>query len=302
MAGRRPGASGEEAGAGLGAGSRAGEPAEPEPFAPPLTGRSGRLGRSQIGPEPPHDEAPAAEAGAIGEALRRRRAERGLTLSDIERDTRINRSYLEALEAERWDALPAPIYTRGFLRSYGRHLALDPEDLVAALPAELPHPVGLEPLPGLRRSGGTPPLEALNARVVLAIVTAIAVVAAAAVLALQLRGGDDEAADAALATPTATAAASPGADGEATGGATGAGGAAVEPTVPPAEAGTTPDFVGVSLEEARAHLGELGLTPAVFEVATAEAPAGRVFAQSPQAGEPLREGVTVALVVSAGSP
>jgi cytoskeleton protein RodZ len=293
MAGQSPGGSGEEAGsAGLGAGSRAGERAEPEPFAPPLTGRSGRIGRSQLGPEPPAEETAAPEAGAIGEALRRRRAERGLTLSDIERDTRINRSYLEALEAERWDTLPAPVYTRGFLRSYGRYLGLDQEELVAALPADLPRPTGLEPLPGLRRSGSTSPLEALNARTVLAIVTAITVLVAAAVIAVQLRGGDaDEAADAPLAATSATPVASPDATG-----------VAAVATVPPAEAGTTPDFVGVSLEAARERLTELGFTPAVIEVASTEAPAGRVFAQSPEAGEPLREGVVVTLVVSAGSP
>jgi transcriptional regulator with XRE-family HTH domain len=293
MTGQRPGASGEETGSpGLGHS----EPAEPELLGTPLTGRSGRLGRSQLGPEPPAEEGTSAETGAIGEALRRRRADRGLTLSDIERDTRINRSYLEALEAERWDTLPAPVYTRGFLRSYGRHLGLDAEELVAGLPADLPRPAGLEPLPGLRHIGGTPPLEALNARMVLAIVTAIAVVVAAAVLALQLRGGGSDDGDAPLGTPTPTptaAAASPGDAGTVVGAVV---------TVPPAEEGTTPDFVGVSLETARAHLGELGFTPAVIEVATAEASASRVFAQSPEAGEPLREGAIVTLVVSSGSP
>lgn len=295
MTGQRPGASDEEAG---GTGLGRSEPPEPELLGPPLTGRSGRLGRSQLGPEPPPEEGTSAEAGAIGEALRRRRAERGLTLSDIERDTRINRSYLEALEAERWDALPAPVYTRGFLRSYARQLGLDAEELVDGLPADLPRPAGLEPLPGLRRSGGTPPLEALNARVVLAIVTAIAVVVAAAVLALQLRGGggDEGDADTPPATPPA-AAASPDATGDTPGTVVDA-----VATVPPADKGTTPNFVGVSLETAREHLGELGFTPAVIEVPTAEAAAGRVFAQSPEAGEPLREGAVVTLVVSSGSP
>ena len=108
-------------------------------------------------------------------------------------------------------------------------------------------------------------------------------------IAVQLRGGDaDDTADAPLAATSAT---SPDATG-----------VAAVATVPPAEAGTTPDFVGVSLEAARERLTELGFTPAVIEVASTEAPAGRVFAQSPEAGEPLREGLVVTLVVSAGSP
>ncbi len=177
------------------------------------------------------------------------------------------------------------------------------------LPADLPRPAGLEPLPGLRRSGGAPPLEALNARVVLALVTAVAVVLAAAVLMLELRGRGDDTAEAPDATPTATSAASPApAAGADPGGAGLLGGAdtpaiaAPNATVPPAEEGTTPDFVGVTLEAARARLDELGFTPAVIEVATADAAPGQIFAQSPEAGQPLDEGDVVTLVVAAGAP
>ncbi len=40
-------------------------------------------------------------------------------------DTRIRRSYLEALEAEDLDALPPSVYTRGFVRTYAEYLGLN---------------------------------------------------------------------------------------------------------------------------------------------------------------------------------
>ncbi len=50
----------------------------------------------------------------IGETLRKTRIEKQITFSDVERETRIRKRYLEALEAEEWDILPGAVYTRGF--------------------------------------------------------------------------------------------------------------------------------------------------------------------------------------------
>ncbi|MBM3139736.1 MAG: helix-turn-helix domain-containing protein, partial [Chloroflexi bacterium] len=104
------------------------------------------------------DGAAASEPGdrgpGIGEQLRERRRALGLTLADAERDTRINRLYLGALEDEHFDTLPAPVYARGFMRSYARYLGLDAEAAARAIPRDLPRPAGLEPIPGLRRPGG----------------------------------------------------------------------------------------------------------------------------------------------------
>src|SRR5690606_34315922 len=57
-------------------------------------------------------------AVAMGKRLRDQRVRSGLSIVDVERDTRINRVYLEALEEAHFDVLPAPIYARGFVRSY----------------------------------------------------------------------------------------------------------------------------------------------------------------------------------------
>jgi hypothetical protein len=88
----------------------------------------------------------------LGDWLRLARLGKGLTFTEVERVTRINRHYLEALEAEHYDVLPAPVYARGFLRSYARMLGLDPETAIGMMPTDLPRPPGLDPLPGLRRA------------------------------------------------------------------------------------------------------------------------------------------------------
>ena len=54
--------------------------------------------------------------GELGTLLVRAREARGLTIEDAERDTRISRRYLQALESEQFDVIPAPVYARGFLR------------------------------------------------------------------------------------------------------------------------------------------------------------------------------------------
>lgn len=65
--------------------------------------------------------------GSLGETLRQARLDRGASLADAEQETHIRRKYLEALEAEDYGALPAMVYTRGFIRSYARYLGLDAE-------------------------------------------------------------------------------------------------------------------------------------------------------------------------------
>jgi cytoskeletal protein RodZ len=74
--------------------------------------------------------------GELGSLLTRAREARGLTLEDAERDTRISRRYLQALESEQFEVIPAPVYARGFLRSYSQYLGLDPSEALAMFPRE----------------------------------------------------------------------------------------------------------------------------------------------------------------------
>jgi len=66
----------------------------------------------------------------IGSSLRAARMRQRLELSQAERDTRIRAKYLGALEDERFDVLPGPAYTKGFLRSYADYLGLDAQRFV----------------------------------------------------------------------------------------------------------------------------------------------------------------------------
>ena len=66
----------------------------------------------------------------LGETLRQARLDKGVSLADAGRETRIRRSYLEALEAEDVAALPPLVYTRGFLKTYAEYLGLSAEAMV----------------------------------------------------------------------------------------------------------------------------------------------------------------------------
>ena len=66
---------------------------------------------------------------SIGPALRSAREKRGLSLEEVEQATRIRPRYLEGLEREDYDMLPAQIYARGFLKTYANFLGLDGEAL-----------------------------------------------------------------------------------------------------------------------------------------------------------------------------
>jgi cytoskeletal protein RodZ len=70
------------------------------------------------------------ESGSFGDWLRRQRELREISLRDIAERTKISLRYLEAMEADRFDLLPAPIFAKGFLREYARYVGLSPDDVV----------------------------------------------------------------------------------------------------------------------------------------------------------------------------
>lgn len=80
--------------------------------------------------QPPWDGATGGEPGAFGGWLRRERDAREITLAEIAEVTKISKAYLQALEDERFDVLPAPVFAKGFLREYARYVGLDPDEVV----------------------------------------------------------------------------------------------------------------------------------------------------------------------------
>ena len=65
-----------------------------------------------------------------GEELRARREELGLTVYEAFRRTHVPANYIEALERGDVQALPAPCYAVGFLKSYCEFLGLDADRYV----------------------------------------------------------------------------------------------------------------------------------------------------------------------------
>jgi flagellar biosynthesis protein FlhG len=61
-----------------------------------------------------------------GALLRKVRESLGLELLDISAKTKIGRTHLQAVEEERYDDLPALVYTRGFLGELAKQLRVDP--------------------------------------------------------------------------------------------------------------------------------------------------------------------------------
>ncbi len=72
----------------------------------------------------------------IGQKLKHAREAQKLTLEKASEATRIRAPYLQALEADDYSAMPAPVQARGFLRNYAEYLGLDIDQLLEELRAE----------------------------------------------------------------------------------------------------------------------------------------------------------------------
>jgi hypothetical protein len=66
----------------------------------------------------------------LGDQLRAARERRGELLEQVSDATRIGKVYLNALEDHDWEALPADVFTRGYVRTYAEYLGLDQEHLL----------------------------------------------------------------------------------------------------------------------------------------------------------------------------
>jgi cytoskeleton protein RodZ len=73
----------------------------------------------------------------FGDELRRERLVREISLEEISAATKISIRLLTALENSDLSRLPAPAFTRGFIRSYALHIGIDPEEKVCAYLADL---------------------------------------------------------------------------------------------------------------------------------------------------------------------
>ena len=65
----------------------------------------------------------------IGNFLRERREASGISLIEIEKDLKIRKKYLQALEEGNIDIIPGRTYIVGYLRNYSKYLGIDEENI-----------------------------------------------------------------------------------------------------------------------------------------------------------------------------
>lgn len=170
----------------------------------------------------PQGQGGASELASFGEELRREREIRGISLKEIADATKISKRFLEALERNDHRALPAPVFTRGFVREYSRYVGLNAEEMVnrynfaAANDDRIEKPPQVEKYPQTPvrdispkppRKRGIPPVYARVDRNLIAAVFIAVALAAVAYWAVQHRRDSAneaaaEPATAVTATPT----------------------------------------------------------------------------------------------------
>jgi cytoskeleton protein RodZ len=73
----------------------------------------------------------------VAEKLRQAREAQNLTINHVAEITKIRTDHIRALEEGNFDVFSAPVYIRGFVRTYSTLLKLDVPQTMAALDAEL---------------------------------------------------------------------------------------------------------------------------------------------------------------------
>jgi len=76
----------------------------------------------------------APDHATPGRTLAAARTERGLSVSEVAQRLKFSMRHIEALEADRYDALPGGPYVRGMVRTYAKLLGVEPAPLLEALP------------------------------------------------------------------------------------------------------------------------------------------------------------------------
>jgi cytoskeleton protein RodZ len=111
------------------------------------------------------DAAPTTGAGAaaggesaVGTVLRSCRLKAGYDLTELSRQLRIRRAFLEAIEDGRFKDLPGPTYAIGFVRAYADYFGLDTQEIVRRFRSESGERNGTQALhfPAPVAEGGTP--------------------------------------------------------------------------------------------------------------------------------------------------
>jgi cytoskeleton protein RodZ len=149
----------------------------------------------------------APEEVTAGGILAAARAERGLSVAEVAQRLKFSLRQIEALEADRYEALPGAPFVRGMVRSYAKLLEIDAAPLLGSIERSvvagevemLPHDMSV-PLPADRRPGSR----------VYVLLSMLIVLAVAVVLAEWFIRSQHTVAPVAVAPPVAEPLAPPG--------------------------------------------------------------------------------------------
>ncbi|MAK76094.1 MAG: hypothetical protein CMH68_02820, partial [Nisaea sp.] len=114
----------------------------------------------EVAAAPKTDGSTVSDPEGLGADLQRARLARGLSLADVSANLRLRAAYLQAIENDRREALPGPVYANGYVRSYAAYLGMDPDAAVrrfkkeAGDPRARPELVFPSPAPEGRVPGG----------------------------------------------------------------------------------------------------------------------------------------------------
>ncbi len=138
---------------------------------------------------------------AVGGRMQAAREQRNLTLQQASQTLHVPARTLALIESGDWDALGAPVFVRGQLRSYARLLGLDADDLLEQGAAEAVRPVELvshDHTPGWERF-----LNQLGSRLVYVVMTFAIAIPVYMVATRSLLPGGGEVAERADLSPRA---------------------------------------------------------------------------------------------------
>ncbi len=237
---------------------------------------------------------PESGIAVVGRILSQARISRGLSLDDVERDTRIAKRFLEALERDDFNALPAPVYCRAFIRTYSQYLGLDPKEVMRFYPEHGAEPTPLSPLPQVSKA--PPPALSMN-WVIAGGVVIVFLLAVGLLFKISSGGGNQPAANnnaSVLATQQPSGEGSENVNPN----------TALQPTASSestdAQPVAVPDVTGATGLDALPKIRNAGLTYVVFRLYDDQIPAGLVVSQSPAPSDQARTGDPVTLVISRG--
>lgn len=111
--------------------------------------------------------------GELGEMLREARERKGVSLAEVEEETKIRERLIKALEEEDYGILPDRIYTKGLLKNYARYLGLDVGEVMRLFGEEEVTPT---PIPPASQALASPPFLSPDLIFILVILMAVGLV------------------------------------------------------------------------------------------------------------------------------